>query len=55
MGQHTGTQFVSPTQKQGRDAHPDREGLGLLSGEEECCKLESMQKHTPEKECGHPE
>ena len=55
MGEHTGNQFVYPTQKQGRDAHPEREGLGFLSREEEYCNLESRQRHTPEEECGHPE
>ena len=33
MGEHRGKQFVYPTQKQGRDAHPERKGIGILSNE----------------------
>ena len=33
MGEHTGNQFVYPTQKQGRDTHPER-SAGILSVEE---------------------
>ena len=33
MGDHTGKQFVYPTQKQGRDAHPERKCIGILSNE----------------------
>ena len=54
MGEHTGKWLVYPIQKEGRDAHPERERLGLLSREEECCKLESRQKHTPGEECRQP-
>ena len=27
MGEHTGKQFLFATQKQGRDAHPERKGM----------------------------
>ena len=35
MGKPTGKQFVYLTQKQGRDTHPEREGMDILSNEEE--------------------
>ena len=41
MREHTGKHFVYLTQKQGRDTHPKRKGMGILSNEEECNKLEA--------------
>ena len=35
MGEHTKKQFVQLRQKEGRDAHLERKGVGVLS-EEEC-------------------
>ena len=35
VGEHTEKQFA---QKQGRDAHPERKGVGILPNEEECSK-----------------
>ena len=46
MGEHRGKQFVYPTQKQGRDAHPERKGIGILSNEGECSKSGTRQTHT---------
>ena len=47
MGDHTGKQFVYPTQKQGRDAPPERKGMGIVSNEEECRTSETRQRCTP--------
>ena len=33
VGDLTGKQFVYPTQKQGRDVHPERKGMGIFSRE----------------------
>ena len=55
MGEHTGKHFVYLTQKQGRDTHLKRKGMGILSNEEECNKLEANLSYTPSEECGHPE
>jgi len=46
MGEHRGKQFVYPTQKQGRDAHPERKGIGILSNEGEGSKSGTRQTHT---------
>ena len=46
MGDHTEKQFVYPTQKQGRDAHPERKGIGILSNEGEGSKSGTRQTHT---------
>lgn len=43
-------QFVCPTQKQGRDVHPERKGMGILSREEgEYGKSATRQRCTPER------
>ena len=52
MGDHAGKQFVYPTQKQGREAPPERKGMGIISNEEECSSSETRQRHTPWKEGG---
>ena len=39
----------------GRNTHPERKGMGILSNEEECNKLEANLSYTPREECGHPE
>jgi len=52
MGDHTGKQFVYPTQKQGRDAPPERKGMGIVSNEEECRTSETRQRCTPWEEGG---
>ena len=54
MGQNTGKQFVYPTQKQGRDVHPERKGMGILS-REEYSKSETRQRCTPGEEHGSSE
>ena len=47
MGEHTGKQLLSPTQKQGRDTHPERKGMGIPSNKEECSKSEArLEIHT---------
>ena len=38
MGEHTEKQFVYLRQKQGRNTHPERKGVGILSNEEKCSK-----------------
>ena len=38
MGEHTEKQFVCLRQKQGRDAHPESKGVGVLPNEEERSK-----------------
>ena len=38
VGEHTGKQFVQLRQKQGRDAHPERKGVGVLPNKEERSK-----------------
>ena len=35
MGEHTDRQFVYVRQKQGRNTHPEKKGMGILSNEEE--------------------
>ena len=52
MGEHTGKHFVYLTQKQGRDTHPKRKGMGILSNEEECNKLELTWVTHPERSAG---
>ena len=47
MGEHMGKQFVYPTQKQGRDTHRERKGMGIPSNKEECSKSEArLEIHT---------
>ena len=46
MGKYTGKQFVYLIQKQGRDIHPERKGMGILSNEQECSKSEMRQRHS---------
>ena len=55
MVEHTGKQSVYPTQKQGRDAHPERKDMGIVSNEERHSKSEIRQRYTPGEECGRPE
>ena len=56
MGEHRGKQFYFyPTQKQGRDAHPERKGIGILSNEGEGSKSSTRQRHTLREECEHSE
>ena len=55
MGEHTGKHFVYLTQKQGRDTHPKRKGMGILSNEERHSKSGIRQRYTPGEECGRPE
>ena len=55
MGDLTGKQFVCPTQKQGRDVHPERKGMGILSREEEYGKSATRQRCTPGEERGRSE
>ena len=50
MGEHTGKQFVYLTQKQGRDTHSERKGMGILSNEEEPIKSDTRQRYTPREE-----
>ena len=38
MGEHTEKHFVYLRQKQGRNTHPERKGLGILPNEKECSK-----------------
>ena len=38
MGEHTEKWFIYLRQKEGRDAHPERKGVGILLNEEECSK-----------------
>ena len=38
MGEHTEKQFVYLRQKQGRNTHPERWGMGIPPNEEECSK-----------------
>ena len=38
MGEHTEKQFVYLKQKQGRDTHQERKGVGILPNEEECTR-----------------
>ena len=38
VGEHTEKQFVYLRQKQGRNTHPERKGVGILSNEEKCSK-----------------
>ena len=45
---------VYPTQKQGRDVHPERKGMGILS-REEYSKSETRQRCTPGEEHGSSE
>ena len=44
-------------QKQGRNKHPERKGMGIVLNEEECSMSEALQRHTEEAEeaCWHPE
>ena len=55
MGEHTGKQFAYLTQNQGRDTHPEKKGMGIVSSEEEGSKSEAGQRHTPGEEGKHPE
>ena len=55
MGEHRGKQFFYPTQKQGRDAHPEERGMGILSSEEEGSMSEARQRDTCGEELEHPE
>ena len=43
---------VYPTQKQGRDVHPERKGLGILSRREECSKSKPGRDTHWEKNAG---
>ena len=53
MGEHTGNQFVYPTQKQGRDTHPrERIWAASLTGS---AVHQTLGRDTPRGECGHPE
>ena len=52
MGEHTGKQFVYLTQKQGRDTHSERKGMGILSNEEEPIKSDTRWRYTPREEWG---
>ena len=55
MGEHTGKQFLFATQKQGRDAHPERKGIGILSNEGEGSKSSTRQRHTLRERHTHSE
>ena len=55
MVEHTGKQFVYPTQKQGRDTHPERKGTGILSNEERHSESEVRHRCMPGEDCGRPE
>ena len=46
MGEHTGKQLVYLTQKQGRDTHSERNGMGILSNEESS-KSDPRRRYTP--------
>ena len=39
----------------GRNTHPERKAMGILSNEEERSKSEAKQKYTPGEECRPPE
>ena len=52
MGEHTGKQLVYLTQKQGRDTHSERNGMGILSIEEERSKSDPRRRYTPREQCG---
>ena len=54
MGKPTGKQFVYLTQNQGRDTHPEKKGMGILSSEEGSMS-ETTQRDTPGEELEHPE
>ena len=47
MGEHTEKQFVYLRQKLGRNTHPERKGMGILSNKEECSKSEARQRDFP--------
>ena len=55
MGEHTGKQLLSPTQKQGRDTPPERKDMGIVSNEEEGSTSETRQRYTLGKECRRSE
>ena len=52
VGDLTGKQFVYPTQKQGRDVHPEKKGMGILSRNEECSKSKLGRDRHWEKNAG---
>ena len=53
MGEHTGNQFVYPTQKQGRDTHPrERIWAPSLTGS---AVHQTLGGNTPGEKCGCPE
>ena len=56
-GEHGWKQFVNPTQKQGRNTHSERKGMGIPSKEEEGSKSDTTQRerHAPGEECECPE
>ena len=39
----------------GRNTHPERKGMGILSNEERHSKSGIRQRYTPGEECGRPE
>ena len=55
MGEHTEKQFGYLRQKQSRNTHPERKGMGVLSHEEGHGKSEAEQKYTPREKSGHSE
>ena len=46
IGEHRWKQFVNPTQKQGRNTHSERKGMGILSKEEEGSESDTRQRET---------
>ena len=41
VGAHTGEECIYHNQKQGRNTHPERKGVGILSNKEACSKSEA--------------
>ena len=44
VGAHTGKECIYHNQKQGRNTHPERKGVGILSNAEACSK--SKARHS---------
>ena len=51
MGEHTGKQFLSSTQKQGRGTHPERKGMASSLMRGAVCQTLGRDTHT-EKSAG---
>ena len=55
MGEHTEKQVGYLRLKLGRDTHPERRGMVVLSKEEKQSKSEAGQNYTPGGKCRCPE